>query len=396
VAERVLLNLVDDSLASLHRKGNLRYVDELYNPLGYFNQVHHVSFWSEDSGIRFENPTIRLHVLRLTLRPRRSRRVYPGLAADVARALIQILKICRRYRVSVIRARNAYSASAFGLLASRILRVPLVVSLGAETNRGAYMQLGAWPVLRSRWLSCRVEEMVLRGAHRVLVPNETVREYAARLGVGEEQLRIVQLRPRPEFFSQAHADPGRLKRYGVDPSTPLVLYVGRLDLDKDVLSLVDAIPMVLQQYPSTQFIFLGDGPKRGAVEQRLGLEPWHTRVFLLGFQPTHIVREFLALATVVWIPKAGFALLEAAAAGTALVVYDVEWQRELIVNDQTGKLVPYLDASRLAEAVCDLLGDPAKAVRLKGALRRKMTEQFHPTQLAAREVQVYEELLGRR
>ncbi len=391
---RVLLNLVDCSLADLRVKGNLCHADELYNPLDYFERVHHVSFWAEDRAVSLQNPSILIHVLNLSLSARRPRRFYAGLPTDVVRALTQLLQICRRSQVDVIRGRNAFSASLFGLMASRILGVPFVISLGAETNRMANEQLGAWPVMNSRWLSCRVEETVLRGANRVLVPNETVRQYVLRLRVRPDRIRLVPLRVRPEFFTPAAADPDFLRRYGLDPQAPVVLYVGRLDLDKDVLSLFDAIGLIHQRHPATQFVFLGDGPNRQRIEERLAREPWRGRTFLLGFQPTPVVRSFLSVATVVWIPKAGFALMEAAAAGATVVAYDIEWQRELIVDRENGRLVPYLDTRHLADAVCDLLEHPREAAQLRTRLTQGMAEQFHPRQVAAREMHVYQELLG--
>jgi glycogen(starch) synthase len=167
-----------------------------------------------------------------------------------------------------------------------------------------------------------------------------------------------------------------------------------LDLDKDVLSLLEAIPLIHARHPQAQFVFVGSGPKQAQIESRIAQAPWGRQVRLVGFQPTPVVRAFLAHASVVWIPKAGFALLEAAAAGTALVAYDIEWQRELIEDGRTGRLVPYLDTARLAQAVCELLDQPQAAARMQAAIRQTMASRFHPSAIAAQEVEIYRELLA--
>lgn len=387
-----LLNFVGSSLDDLARKGNLSAVDDLYNPGGFFERVHHVSLWPRDAGVVLGDPTIEVHVLRQLGR----RWLYVGRAVDLGLALAQSVAIGRRERVGLVRGRGVYQTSWVAAMAARRLGVPLVVSLGAETNRLAFEQLGAWPVMNSRTLSCRLEEWVLRQAQFVIVPNRAVRDYVGARGVAAEKIRLVPLRVRPEFFADAAPDFGLLTRFGMNADEPVVLYVGRLARDKDVLSLIDAIPTIHRAHPRAQFVFVGDGSERAAIERRVAEAPWGARVFLLGFQPMPVVRGLLATASVTWIPKGGFAVLEAAAAGVPLVAFDVDWQGELIHDGRSGRLVPHGDATAMAEAVSGLLAHPERARALARELKRHATATFGREAATAAEIAVYEQALGRR
>jgi len=62
-----LLNIVDGgSLTDLARKGNLAYVETLYNPRNFFETVYHIVFRKQDLSVRLINKTIRLRLLRRT------------------------------------------------------------------------------------------------------------------------------------------------------------------------------------------------------------------------------------------------------------------------------------------------------------------------------------------
>jgi glycosyltransferase involved in cell wall biosynthesis len=296
--------------------------------------------------------------------------------------------------VRVIRSRGVYHTGALAVLVGRRVGVPVVVSLGAETNRLAFTQLGTWPVAGSRWLSSRVEELVLRHADRVLVPNDTIRRYVLALGARADRVRTVPLRPRREFFDPSPPALDVRARAGVPADAPFVLYVGRLDRDKDVLGFAEAAPAVLAAHPRAVIVLVGDGPERDAVVARLRARAAPERVTVLGFQPSSVVRALMQEAAAVCVPKAGFTLLEAAAVGAPVVAYDVEWQRELIAEGTTGRLVPYGDVTALGRVLAEVVADHAGARKLGDALRQQAIAQLAPDVVAAREIAVYDELLS--
>lgn len=89
------------------------------------------------------------------------------------------------------------------------------------------------------------------------------------------------------------------------------------------------------------------------------------------------------------MPKA---LLEAAAAGCAVVTTNVVGCREAIVDGVTGDLVPAADAAALARCLAALIADPERLRRYAAAGRQRATERFSEEAVVARTLQIYEEL----
>src|SRR5512136_898521 len=108
---RVLILHDGGSLAAFKSKGNLtHYVETLYNPKNYFQEAHILVFDKADLSVRLNNPSLYVHYLRnISFGPAAGRLGrYVGRSLSFPLMLFQAVKIARRERISVIRARNAY------------------------------------------------------------------------------------------------------------------------------------------------------------------------------------------------------------------------------------------------------------------------------------------------
>jgi glycosyltransferase involved in cell wall biosynthesis len=140
-----------------------------------------------------------------------------------------------------------------------------------------------------------------------------------------------------------------------------VLYAGRLSAEKGVRELVTAtrgLPLVVA----------GDGPLRAEVPGALGMVP-HDELLRLYER-----------AAVVACPSRregfGVACLEAMAAGRPVVASSVGGLRDLVVDGETGLLVPPGDVAALRAALEQLLGDAGLRARLGGAARERVLAEF--------------------
>jgi glycosyltransferase involved in cell wall biosynthesis len=159
---------------------------------------------------------------------------------------------------------------------------------------------------------------------------------------------------------------------------PHVLYAGRLSEEKGVLELVEAargLPLVVA----------GDGPLRGRVPGALGFVP-HDR--LLGLYQR---------AAVVACPsrREGFGVVcaEAMACGRPVVATAVGGLRDLVVDGETGLLVPPNDPAALRAALERLLGDPGLRRRLGAAARAEARQRLGWEAVTAATISAYEEAL---
>jgi starch synthase len=198
------------------------------------------------------------------------------------------------------------------------------------------------------------------------------------------------------------ADSSVLAELGVDPSRPMVAFVGRITRQKGVPHLIAAAHRF---DPEVQLVLCAgapDTPEIGA-EVKSAVDELAARrsgvFWVRDFLPVHEIREILSAATAFVCPSVyeplGIVNLEAMACGTAVVASDVGGIPEVVDDGVTGTLVHYdtqdprgFEAD-LADAVNDLVDDPAKAERFGEAGRQRCIDEFSWARIAEQTVQIY-------
>jgi glycosyltransferase involved in cell wall biosynthesis len=196
---------------------------------------------------------------------------------------------------------------------------------------------------RAPWLA----RGVLRRARLVIAASNELAENAR--GLGARDVRVIPSGVDLPVEVGAEADP------------PEVLYAGRLSPEKGVLELVEAAA-------GLNLVVAGDGPLRSRVP---GAQ---------GFVPHDELQRLYARAAVVACPSRregfGVACLEAMAHGRPVVATAVGGLRDLVIDGETGLVVPARDPAALRAALERLLGDPELRHRLGEAGRRRAGERF--------------------
>jgi glycosyltransferase involved in cell wall biosynthesis len=174
---------------------------------------------------------------------------------------------------------------------------------------------------------------------------------------------------------------------------PVVAFVGRLHVQKGVDVLIRAAGRVVERVPGATFRIAGDGPERKGLEDMAGREGVGERMEFLG--AVDDVREVLAGSRVLVLPSRweGMpnAALEAMACGRPVVASDVDGCAEVVVDGESGRLVPPEDEEALADAIVEVIGDRQAAERMGRAGRERVERDF----TVARMVSAYKELYER-
>jgi glycosyltransferase involved in cell wall biosynthesis len=103
--------------------------------------------------------------------------------------------------------------------------------------------------------------------------------------------------------------------------------------------------------------------------------------------------DLYLLASYAKVPRSA---MEAAAMGLPIVATDVRGCRQVVVDGETGYLVPVRDAVAIAEAVRALAVDPARRVEMGRAARARARAEFDQERVIAITLATYERLLGTR
>ncbi|NTY59952.1 glycogen synthase [Mycolicibacterium sphagni] len=193
-----------------------------------------------------------------------------------------------------------------------------------------------------------------------------------------------------------------LAELGVDPSRPMVAFVGRITRQKGVPHLIAAAH---QFDPEVQLVLCAGAPDTPEIAAEVSsavqeLASARSGVFWVQeFLPIAKIREILSAATAFICPSVyeplGIVNLEAMACGTAVVASDVGGIPEVVAEGMTGTLVHYEATdpagfeARLAEAVNALVGDPEKARRFGAAGRQRCIDEFSWAHIAEQTLEIY-------
>lgn len=183
---------------------------------------------------------------------------------------------------------------------------------------------------------------------------------------------------------------------GVDVSAersdvPTIAFLGRYDEPRKGMDvLASALPVVLAEVPGLRLRIMGDGDER-ALRARL---PEGLKVEFLGRVDDARKAAVLAAADVYCAPNTGgesfgIVLVEAMAAGTAVVASDLDAFRRVLRDGECGELASVGDPDSLATALVRVLGDDARRDGLRSRGAEAVREYDWPV-VADRVIRVYE------
>ena len=276
---------------------------------------------------------------------------------------------------------HAHGLKAGWVAASLRPRPPLVVSvhnlvLDEASGRSA-------PVLR--WFEGRLP----RACDCVIALSD---EVAARF-VGQPTVVIppAAAAPRPERSAAAVR-----AAYGVDPGEHLLVTVARLHPQKDLPMLLEAVDRVRRRVPGVRLVIVGEGPEDAALRSRCTALDLEDVVTFAGSRAS--AADELAAADVVLISSrwesGPLVLFETLQLARPVVTTDVGAARDVVVDGVTGRIVGVGDVEAFADAIVEVLADPAAAAGMGEAGRELVALRHGPAAMAAATATLYREVLG--
>lgn len=295
-------------------------------------------------------------------------------------AILRLRRFMRQAQADIVNCHSGRDTQLAGMAAHSLLHRPRIV-------RTRHLALP---------ITSRFTYSVL--PDHIVTVSRYVESYLVSAGVPNEIITTV---PTGIDFSRYDRSkvPGDLRaELGLAPDTLLIGTVAILRRKKGHAELLDAIPAVLARFPATHFVFAGDGPQRENLERHIAEHGLGKNVHLLGLRQD--VVNVLAALDLFVLPThqeaLGTAFVEAGAMGLAAIGSNVDGVPEIIVADETGKLVPVNDPPALADAIVELLADPTLRRRMGDAAQEKVRTRFSHEVMVAGMVAVYDKLLAAR
>lgn len=210
-----------------------------------------------------------------------------------------------------------------------------------------------------------------------------------------EAIRVIPNPISPALLRDA------LEQPGIEATKPVVLYTGRIELNKGSLELLKSVNLVAASFPEVEYVIAGgrhNSIDDQTLERALTVANTREHVRLLGHVPWHQLAGWYRRATVFVMPSRyetfGISVIEAMAFGVPVVAANVGGLPEIVQDGVTGILVPPKDPDALAEAVIHLLRDPELRRRLGSAARGRVLTEYRIERVVEQTLKVYERVLA--
>ena len=248
----------------------------------------------------------------------------------------------------------------------------------------------------NEWLDRRV----MRRLDAVVAVSSAQAERVRRAGVHADKVVVIHNAIETSRFD--NPDPAarqELLSFFPEPPDRVVAAAGRLSPEKGFDLLIDAAAAVTRQDPRTGFIVFGAGPLRTDLERRVIARGLGGRFIFAGFR--NDLDRFLPWCDLVVSSSHTEGLpinvLEAQAAGLAVVATAVGGTPEIVKNQITGSLVPPGNAAALAESIADLLRDREKRHKMGKTGKENVLAHFSYSSQTSQYAELFDRLtVGRR
>ncbi len=184
-------------------------------------------------------------------------------------------------------------------------------------------------------------------------------------------------------------------------SPPTIAFVGRLLDDKGIRTLMAAQRLLRTHGPETRLLIAGSpDPANPSSVSLAEVQAWSAEPGVTWLGHVEDVREVWAHAHIAVLPSRReglpLSLLEAAACGRPMIAADVPGCREIVIDGETGRLVPADNPAALAEAIAALVKAPQLRLQYGRAARERAVREFAASFIERQTAELYSRLRSLR
>ena len=367
---------------------------------GFFAKVITVHPFSNKTRAIVLNHTHEIHEIGFDLIPGSDRfRTLKYLQAPLHlfRVLAATVRLAIRHRVNLIRANDPYWMGLFAWVTAKLRGIPYCVSIHADYDKRMALDDGISivRVFGSYALARRLERFVFRGAAMVLPIRESLATQAVAHGARLDSIRVIPHGIDLGPFTAPLRNDIR-SRFRLQENNQIISFVGRFSRDNYVDDMLDVVRRLAARRSDFIFVMAGAGKEDIAVKKILMRDTLLARcVVLTGFQPRDVCLDLRRASAVSLCLMGGFSLIEACAAASPVVSYDVEWHGELVKTGETGFLVPESDIGGVVTALDWLLDHPEEGQVMGHKAKALAFERHSLANASATKTKCYTELLAK-
>jgi glycosyltransferase involved in cell wall biosynthesis len=231
------------------------------------------------------------------------------------------------------------------------------------------------------------------GCDAVIAPSPSMRQTLRDFGV-HQRIEVIENGVDLERIRNPSAPRGKAD-YGFSEDSVLLVYVGRLSVEKNVERMLSQFTRAAEAVPALRLLIVGDGPLRGGLEKQARNLGHSDKVYFTGHVPSDKIPDHLAAADLFVTASTSevhpLTVIEAIASGLPVVAYRSPGISDTIESGVTGLLVGEED--ELAQAMMYLSGD-SHLRSMMAAAAVQSASRYDIETTVRRTLDLYQELQG--
>ncbi len=297
-------------------------------------------------------------------------------------ALVRLTRFMKERQFDVVQT-WIFAANVYGRVAARRAKVPVIIT--------AEMAVDLWkgPVERG------FDRYLAHWTDRVVGNSNAVVDYYRDVGIPEDRLGMI-------YSGIGEEEPPEVDRaqfreeLNLPDDSPIAIFVGRLMPQKSVGDLIHALDILQHVRPDLRTLIVGEGPEREQLEiaGRAATLLDQSKVLFLGHRSD--VPRLLAGSDLLVLPSLFEGLpnvvLEAMRFRKPVVATDAPGTTEVVIDGETGILVPRRSPAALARAIKEIIDNPQRAQAFGEAGRARVEAQFGVDLMIERFASLYEQI----
>jgi glycosyltransferase involved in cell wall biosynthesis len=320
------------------------------------------------------------------------RAILPGKDYLTYRLLVRRF---RELRPDVVHTHSS-KAGIIGRWAAARAGVPVVI----HTIHGLAFTASTSPWVNRAYKT--LERVTAPKTTKIVCVADAMRDQSLAAGIGrrEQYVTVYSGMETAPFLNPPVSREQVRAQLGLVPEHVAIGTIARLFHLKGHDDLLDLAPRLCARWPNLRFLWVGDGLLRETFERRMRQMNLRDRFILTGLVPPSRIPELTGAMDILVHPsrREGLAraLPQGSLAAKPVITYDIDGNREALVDGQTGFVLPPFDQERLSEAIDRLVGDAALRQQMGAAGRTFALGRFGADVMVDALDRVYNDCIQKR
>ncbi len=301
--------------------------------------------------------------------------------------ILKLARLLKNAKPDIVHT-HGYFASVIGRIAAKIAGILILINHVHST----YWDYRKRHILMEKFLSIFT--------HKIICCSKAVEDFVRDYERIKPSKTVVIYNGVDEGnFSTFKNGSSAKAQLGVDSGVSLVGTVSSLAPHKGHKYLIQAAPMILDIFPSTKFLIVGDGILREKLEEQVKNLNLISNVIFTGTRKN--IPDLLSAMDIFVLPSCsreglGISIIEAMAAEKPVVATDIGGIPDVVKNGETGLLVLPRNSEALAQAIIELLRNPKKANTMGKKGRIRFQEKFTNKRMLSEVENLYVALINQK